>query len=97
MADGSTLLGRPLWLSDDDGRLIQLVINHWTGLPSLERISDTPEPELIEEDEADESEPPQRPLEDQAGEIDEDRDEPFEPEPEREDEPAPGSDEETEP
>ncbi len=82
MPDGSTLLGRPIWLSDDDGRLIGLVINHWTGLPTLERVSDTPDLEVIEEDEAEESEPPQRPLEDQAESIDAAKDEPVEQEPE---------------
>ena len=97
MADGSTLLGRPIWLSDDDGRLIGLVINHWTGLPTLERVSDTPEPEVIGEDEAEESEPPQRPVEDQAEPIDAAQDEPVEQEPELDQEPAPEPDEDTEP
>ncbi|MHC4107035.1 MAG: prepilin-type N-terminal cleavage/methylation domain-containing protein [Planctomycetota bacterium] len=97
MPDGSALLGDPIWLSDDDGRLIQLVINHWTGLPTLERVADTPEPDVVEEDEAEESEPPQPPLEDQAEPIETAEDEPVEQEPEPEREPDPELDEDTEP
>ena len=91
LPDGSALLGDPIWLSDEDGRLMQLVINHWTGLPRLERVSNTPEPEMIEQEEPQEPEPQQLepsqpPVEDQAEPIDA-----------AEDETAPEPDEDTAP
>ncbi len=38
MPDGSALLSRTAWISDDHGRRGKLQVNPWTGLPSFERI-----------------------------------------------------------
>ena len=38
MPDGSALLSRTVWISDDHGRRGTLSVNPWTGLPSFERI-----------------------------------------------------------
>ena len=38
MPDGSALMSRPVWISDDHGRRGKLKVNPWTGLPSFERI-----------------------------------------------------------
>ncbi len=38
MPDGSALLSRPVWISDDHGRRGKIQVNPWTGLPSFERI-----------------------------------------------------------
>ncbi len=47
MPDGSALLSRPVWISDDHGRRGKIQVNPWTGLPSFERIfaGDTEPPE----------------------------------------------------
>lgn len=38
MPDGSALMSRPVWISDDHGRRGKIQVNPWTGLPSFERI-----------------------------------------------------------
>ena len=38
MPDGSALLSRTVWISDDHGRQGKIQVNPWTGLPSFERI-----------------------------------------------------------
>ncbi len=35
LPDGSALLGDPVWIGDEDGRIRKLLVNPWTGLPSL--------------------------------------------------------------
>lgn len=40
MADGSALLGGPVWLVDAEGRMARIHINTWTGLPEIERLPD---------------------------------------------------------
>jgi len=46
MPDGSALMGAPVWLNDDDGRIGKLTINPWTGLPMFERVT-TPDDEDV--------------------------------------------------
>lgn len=38
MPDGSAIVGDPVWLNDDAGRLGMFTINPWTGLPMFERM-----------------------------------------------------------
>jgi type II secretory pathway pseudopilin PulG len=46
MPDGSAVLAEPVWIRDEHGRRGRLTVNHWTGLPSFERVMETvPEPE----------------------------------------------------
>ena len=58
MPDGSALLNRTVWFSDDHGRRGKLQVNPWTGLPGFERIfgdetetaDDTPEGPPVEDE-----------------------------------------------
>ena len=36
LPDGSALLGEPVWVIDNDGRVGRLEVNPWTGLPSFD-------------------------------------------------------------
>jgi hypothetical protein len=49
MPDGSAVLAEPVWIRDEHGRRGRLTVNHWTGLPSFERVMEVvqerPEPE----------------------------------------------------
>jgi len=38
MPDGSAVLAEPVWIRDEHGRRGRLTVNHWTGLPSFERV-----------------------------------------------------------
>ena len=38
MPDGSALLGEPVWLDDDKGRVGMLTINPWSGIPLFQRL-----------------------------------------------------------
>jgi len=38
LRDGSSLLAREVFLSDDDGRVARVAINPWTGAPSVEPL-----------------------------------------------------------
>lgn len=40
MADGSALLGGPVWLTDAEGRTARIFVNAWTGLPEVDRLPD---------------------------------------------------------
>lgn len=41
MPDGSALVGEPVWLNDDHGRLGVLTINPWSGIPVFQRLGDS--------------------------------------------------------
>jgi type II secretory pathway pseudopilin PulG len=58
MPDGSAVLAEPVWVRDDHGRRGRLAVNHWTGLPSFERVTEvTPAPEREEDEQPEEEEP----------------------------------------
>ena len=61
LPDGSALLGEPFWIKDGDGRLGVFEVNHWTGLPTFDRIGSTdrelPQEDAEAEREQDEPEP----------------------------------------
>ena len=38
LPDGSALLGQPVWVIDNDGRVGRLEVNPWTGLPIFDAI-----------------------------------------------------------
>ena len=40
MPDGSALMGRVMWLSDEHGRVGRIFVNAFTGLPGFERQED---------------------------------------------------------
>jgi type II secretory pathway pseudopilin PulG len=80
MPDGSAALAEPVWIRDDHGRRGRITVNHWTGLPSFERVSGVP-PEPEEQPEQDEDQ--------------EDLDL-FEPDPAQQEVPGPAADEEPE-
>jgi hypothetical protein len=79
MPDGSAVLAEPVWIRDEHGRRGRLTVNHWTGLPSFERVMETvqepedqdeePEPEEEELDRLErefaEPEPPGAPNDDE--------------------------------
>ncbi len=84
VADGSALLGRPVWIQDNDRRLARLTVNPWTGLPAVERVMGNllpgadEQPEESAEELADELAPPAEPERAQqppAGEDPEENDE----------------------
>lgn len=56
LPDGSALLGAPVWLSDEDGRVGRLGVNTFTGLPWFERQEDPGAFQAPPEDEPDEEE-----------------------------------------
>ncbi|MHC4142412.1 MAG: prepilin-type N-terminal cleavage/methylation domain-containing protein [Planctomycetota bacterium] len=55
MPDGSAVLAEPVWIRDEHGRRGLLTVNHWTGLPSFERVMEVQE-DLREEEEEPEPE-----------------------------------------
>lgn len=56
LPDGSALLGAPVWLSDEDGRVGRLGVNTFTGLPWFERQKDPDAFQVPQVDEPDETE-----------------------------------------
>ena len=62
MPDGSAVLAEPVWVRDGHGRRGRLTVNHWTGLPSFERVAEIHEEPLEEEDEQREQEEPDEEL-----------------------------------
>ncbi len=56
LPDGSALLGAPVWLSDEDGRVGRLGVNTFTGLPWFKRQEDPGAFQVPQEDEPDETE-----------------------------------------
>lgn len=56
LPDGSALLGAPVWLSDEDGRVGRLGVNTFTGLPWFERQKDPGAFRVPQVDEPDETE-----------------------------------------
>jgi type II secretory pathway pseudopilin PulG len=60
MPDGSAVLAEPVWVRDDHGRRGKLTVNQWTGLPSFERVMESPqEPEEEQEQLQPEEEEPE--------------------------------------
>lgn len=63
MPDGSAVLAEPVWFHDDHGRRGRLTVNRWTGLPTFEQVTRSPD-ELTEQQEeapAQEEDEPQVP------------------------------------
>lgn len=61
LPDGSALLGEPVWVIDNDGRVGRLEVNPWTGLPSFDatgayRDADEPADDAQLDDELEEFE-----------------------------------------
>ena len=57
MPDGSAVLAEPVWIRGAHGRRGRLTVNHWTGLPSFERVMEVvPEPEAPEAGDDEEAE-----------------------------------------
>ncbi|MHC4427064.1 MAG: hypothetical protein ACYS0D_00470 [Planctomycetota bacterium] len=50
MPDGSAVLAEPVWVRDEHGRRGRLTVNHWTGLPSFDRVMEVQEEPLEEEE-----------------------------------------------
>ena len=60
LPDGSALLGEPVWVIGNDGRVGRLEVNPWTGLPSFDatgayRGADEPVDDELEEFDRDET------------------------------------------
>jgi len=62
MPDGSAVLAEPVWVRDDHGRRGRLTVNHWTGLPSFERVTGVVQEPQGQEDEQPEQEEPDEEL-----------------------------------
>ncbi|MHC4129051.1 MAG: hypothetical protein ACYSWT_16685 [Planctomycetota bacterium] len=62
MPDGSAVLAEPVWVRDGHGRSGRLTVNHWTGLPSFERVTGVVQEAEGEEDEQPEPEDPDEEL-----------------------------------
>ena len=58
MPDGSAVLAEPVWIRGAHGRRGRLTVNHWTGLPSFERVMEVVQ-ETEQEDERPEPEAPE--------------------------------------
>ena len=66
MPDGSAVLAEPVWIRDEHGRRGRLTVNHWTGLPSFERVMEVVQG-AEEEDEQPEPEAPEAGEDEEAG------------------------------